>query len=561
MSSLLRAAEPSGNPKAPVPGAALIHSDVNPPGAMCTYTAHCDPVGCSNVKDSASGSELSVQRFLAYTSIVNFNNYLNGIQTALLDSGTINSLLDANLVNTYFTNKAPDASWWQIFAIFTPFLSVIGSAVGSFLGPLAAAAKEAGEAFKVLAQIGSSVTAGNVVDNLAPVVDKRFTEYASIADFIGEYLKAVVAGVDHAYENILGSNASITAWTGTGIATDPDIVRDGYFGAGAFVDSDYTLGLDKNLLQNFIRVFTYKAINFAWIDSGCFVMYVPYGRSVMGLDGKVIEGGINETWLVHRLPQSLSFLFSSSLPLTRKASYRCQTQLNKTDHLGILTICDAPNGMARVINSDTLRGYQWMGAYPQGWDANFNVLPGEVLDIPATIRGSVNSWLTGDFGYDASNPYNESLSTGAGLSVDQITAITKLKIAPETAGFFNLPVCETFDLRWFPPTSNSQCVSCGGFGGTPGSTKKFMDVASDTVKKALQMPPDCSMGYETTICVQQCPTEEYGPVHAQQNAAGYSPGWCGVHGKSICSIDTFILSGVVIPSEPLYFAKRCRNEK
>ena len=296
MSSLLYAAEPSGNPTAPLPGASLIHSDVNPPGAMCTYTAHCDPVGCSSVKDSASGSELSVQRFLAYTAVVNFNNYLNSITTALLDSGTISSLLDANLVTTFFTNKAPDASWEQIMAIFTPFLSIIGSAVGSFLGPLGQAAKDAGEAFKVLAQVGSSVTAGNVAGSLQPVVDKRFTEYASIADYVGEYLKAVVAGVDHAYDNILGTNASMTAWTGTGVATDPDIVRDGYFGAGAFVDSDYTIGLEQNLLQNFIRVFTYKAINFAWIDSGCFVMYVPYGRSVKGLDGNVIEGGIDQHW-------------------------------------------------------------------------------------------------------------------------------------------------------------------------------------------------------------------------------------------------------------------------
>ena len=253
MSSLLAVVEPTGKSLGNLDGAAIIHSDVNPPGAMCTYTAHCDPVGCSSVKDSASGSEVSVQRFLAYTSIVNFNNYLNSIMTALLDSGTIASLIDGNIVTTFFTNKAPDASWMQIMNMFTPFLSIFGS----FLGPLSSAA---GEAFKVAAQVGASVSAGSVATSIPPVVDKRFSEYASITDFVGDYLKAVVAGVGGAYDKILGQNASALAWTGTGLATDPDIVRDGYFGGGTWVNSDYTLGLEKNLLQNFIRIFTYKAI-------------------------------------------------------------------------------------------------------------------------------------------------------------------------------------------------------------------------------------------------------------------------------------------------------------
>lgn len=296
MSSLLSAAEPSGKPTAPLAGASLIHSDVNPPGALCTYTAHCDPVSCSTVKDGNSGTELSVQRYLAYQSIVNFNNFLNSITTALLDAGTISSLLDANIVSVFFTNKAPDATAAQIFAIFTPFLSIFGSFLGPLGGFASAAIKNVGEAFKVAAQVGSSITAGTVVANIKPVVDKRFTEYAGIADFVGEYLKAVVAGVEHAYDNIIGANASVVAWIGTGVATDPDIVRDGYFGAGVWVNSDYTIGLETNLLQRFIRIFTYKAINFAWIDSGCYIIYVPYGRAVKGVDGNVIEGGVDEHW-------------------------------------------------------------------------------------------------------------------------------------------------------------------------------------------------------------------------------------------------------------------------
>ena len=58
----------------------------------------CEGVACVDVKGSNSGTELSVQRFLGYTAIVNFNNYLNSIQTALLDSGTLSSLLDGKIV-------------------------------------------------------------------------------------------------------------------------------------------------------------------------------------------------------------------------------------------------------------------------------------------------------------------------------------------------------------------------------------------------------------------------------------------------------------------------------
>lgn len=198
--------------------------------------------------------------------------------------------------------------------------------------------------------------------------------------------------------------------------------------------------------------------------------------------------------------------------------------------MNVLTVCDAPGGMARIVNSDTYKG-RFMSAYPQGFDDHFAVLPGENFDVAGAIRGSVASWLVGDFGYDASNPYNQSFASGDGLPVEQVAQLANLTIAPDTAGFFNIPVCETFDLRYFPPASNSRCISCG-FGGTPGSTKRFADNINDKVKKAIKPPPNCSMGYEMPICSPQCPGHVYGLTKAQQNAAGYSPGWCGVHGTS-----------------------------
>lgn len=128
------------------------------------------------------------------------------------------------------------------------------------------------------------------------------------------------------------------------------------------------------------------------------------------------------------------------------------------------------------------------------------------------IKGSINSWRAGDFGYDAANPYNDAFSSKSGFTDAQLQSLSKLVIAEETAGFFNIPVCETLDLRFFPLTSGTSCTACGGaYGGTKGSTKKFMDNVSDTVKKGLQnaVPPDCTMGYEMPVCSQQCPSDVY----------------------------------------------------
>lgn len=114
MTSLLSAAEPSANVMGAVDGVMVMHSDVNPPGAVCTYTSsksrprqtstqansspECDAIGCTQIKDWDNGSDLTVQRFLGYTAMVNINNYLYGTYFSLLDSGTIGGLVSGNIV-------------------------------------------------------------------------------------------------------------------------------------------------------------------------------------------------------------------------------------------------------------------------------------------------------------------------------------------------------------------------------------------------------------------------------------------------------------------------------
>ncbi|KAF6222022.1 hypothetical protein HO133_001990 [Letharia lupina] len=508
MTSLLSAAPPSATVDGAVDGVMLMHDDVNPPGAVCTYTSKCDAIGCTQVKDWDNGSDLTVQRFLAYTAMVNLNNYLYNIYFSLLDSGTIGGLVSGNIVTVFFTNPSPSATWIQIMGTVTPLLG-LGSAI---LGPLSAAISPV---LGALSAIFSFITAFATANSIGPVVDQRFSEYSTITDFIGNYLKGTSTGVEAAFNSTIGSNSSIAEWTEL-------------FTGGFWVQSDYTQGLETGILDNFVKIFTYKAINFAWIDSGVFIMYVPYGVAIKDTNGNVQQQGIDQDY--------------------------CQSSLKDTDNLGTLTICDAPGGMARIFNAGVINPDQnLMPTTPQGWSEPFSVLPSEPFNITSAIKGSVASWQVGDFNYDAASQYQDAFSSGQPLTSDLVKALQALDIAPETAGFFNIPVCATYDLRFFPPAASSggpgceylvalnvqgeaaltitvSCNACGqGLGGKPGSSAKFWDNANEIVQAALTAPPPCTQAYETTVCVQICPSDPYGPTSAQNVAGGYAPGWCGVH--------------------------------
>ena len=313
MSSLLAAAAPT--PGAQVDGALVIHSDVNPPGPKCTYTSKCDSITCSDVKDYNAGDEIAVQRFLGYQAIVNVNNYMNAIMVAVMDAGTINSLMDGKLVATFFTNPTPSASWEQVTNSLTPLLGMLSSLLGQFVPGLS----------PILTGISSllgKVTSDALLMELKPVVDKRFSEFATVSDFVATFLKTTVVGIESAYNRTIGINATADLWAGSDAA---------YFASGLWVDSDHSQDLATNLLNEFIRIFTYKVINFAFKDSGCFIIYVPYGVAVKDVNGDLLENGINQTY--------------------------CKTKLQNKDHLGNLTICDAPGGMARIINAGNITRY------------------------------------------------------------------------------------------------------------------------------------------------------------------------------------------------------------
>jgi len=93
---------------------------------------------------------------------------------------------------------------------------------------------------------------------------------------------------------------------------------------------------------------------------------------------------------------------------------------------------------------------------PQGWNSDFPVLINETLDFAGAIRGSIASWRAGDFGYDAATPYMQEFESGNGLTLEHSKSLAGLMTSEHTAGFFNVPVAETFDLRFFPPASGSK---------------------------------------------------------------------------------------------------------
>ena len=50
----------------------------------------------------------------------------------------------------------------------------------------------------------------------------------------------------------------------------------------------------------------------------------------------------------------------------------------------------------------------------------------------------------------------QEFESGNGLTLEHSKSLAGLMTSEHTAGFFNVPVAETFDLRFFPPASGSK---------------------------------------------------------------------------------------------------------
>ena len=422
-----------------------------------------------------------IQRYLTYTSLVNFNNYLYAIYNALFDSGTVGIAGTGQLVDTFFTNPNPPATWEQILGAITPLLGMFSAGLGGI---------GAGAASGLVGVVGGimGTVAGVGTTQTKPVTDKRFTEFSSIDDFIRQFLQATANGVESAWEQYIG-NASAASWSGSDILSSGDPNRNGIFGTGDWVDQGQfnPANMQKTMLDNFVRIISYKSINYAWNDSQAFIVYVPYNTPIKDQNGNMQQAGINQDW--------------------------CQSNLQSTGDDKILTICDAPGpGMAHLFSATSGNSDAGNSAMaPKGYNAPYNVVPGETFFTSAAIHGSVASWIAGDFGYDLSKSFETLTSSTSTLSSDDLTKLTQLQTTPETAGFFNIPVCRTLDLRAFPAGPNGGFCGCSdkaAVGGMPGSTAAFKDNVQSAIMSWIsqqgqvtctpsgfsEAPPSCSGG-------------------------------------------------------------------
>ena len=116
--------------------------------------------------------------------------------------------------------------------------------------------------------------------------------------------------------------------------------------------------------------------------------------------------------------------------------------------------------MARIFNANG--GNFPMDSTPMGWDSKYEILAGDAgttFDTSAAVRGSVASWLAGDFNYNVADQYADELNSG-NLDEATATAIGNLDVSEATAGFFNIPVCKVYDLASFPPAAGKGSRAC-----------------------------------------------------------------------------------------------------
>ena len=294
-----------------------------------------------------------------------------------------------------------------------------------------------------------------------PVADQRLDTYFKFSEIIGDYIKVIRSGVEAAYNDHIGQTTSVS-WYGSAEAIDTDLInKHGIFGTGDWFDSDHTTGVQSTLIDNLVKVVTYRSINYAWTEGSLFIMYVPYGVDVMLVDGS---------------------------GTTKLDQAYCESLL-KNDDDRALTNCNAGGGMARLFDgssedSDPLAGR------PMGYNAKYTVVGDEVFSTTEAIAGSVASWQAGDFNYDVSSEFAVEELSDPYLSMDTLTKIGNIKVEAAAAGFFNIPVCKVLDLRGFPPAQSGVkpcgCGSAQAVGGKPGSTAGFMDNVDEKVKSYLE---------------------------------------------------------------------------
>ena len=104
---------------------------------------------------------------------------------------------------------------------------------------------------------------------------------AKIGDWIATYLKQTEIAIQSGWEQYIG-NASADVLTGSTLA--PAGQQQGILGAGNWVDSTYADNVETTLQNNLIKIVTYQSINFAWLQSNVFIIWMPYDEQIRYVD-------------------------------------------------------------------------------------------------------------------------------------------------------------------------------------------------------------------------------------------------------------------------------------
>ena len=102
-------------------------------------------------------------------------------------------------------------------------------------------------------------------------------------------------------------------------------------------------------------------------------------------------------------------------------------------------------GNIQQMNTNRLHGFD-----------NTSTIAGWTFDTPTVIRGSVASWVTGDFNYGADEALGgtDAQTNADGnyiFSPQTARNMQNYQIDPAAAGIFNIPVCRIFDVNSYPP--------------------------------------------------------------------------------------------------------------
>ena len=205
---------------------------------------------------------------------MNFNNYLYATYEALHNSAIVGTASTGQLVDTFYTNPDPPATWEQMLGTITPLLAIFSAGL-SGIGALATST--------LVAVVGGVIETaeGDGVTETQLVVERLFTEFPPMDVFIKQFLQTTANGADPAWEQYIG-NASAASWFGSDVLSADDPNRYGIFGTGHWVDQDTfnTPGMQMTMLDNFVRIISYKSINYAWNDSQAFTIYALYNTPV-----------------------------------------------------------------------------------------------------------------------------------------------------------------------------------------------------------------------------------------------------------------------------------------